>query len=124
MNKKLVLTGKAVLSTVMASTMACSMLSTNILAQEPEVVPEEETTVEKTPVEEETTATEETTEVVEEPTETPEEATGGNEETTLNDTTTVNEVADSPVVLAESSLKQSTSYPKPEYEQYTVEELK
>lgn len=117
MNKKLVLTGKAVLSTVMASTMACSMLSTNILAQEPEVVPEEETTVEKTPVEEETTATEE-------PTETPEEATGGNEETTLNDTTTVNEVADSPVVLAESSLKQSTSYPKPEYEQYTVEELK
>ena len=117
MNKKLVLTGKAVLSTIMASTMACSMLSTNILAQEPEVVPEEETTVEKTPVEEETTATEE-------PTETPEEATGGNEETTLNDTTTVNEVADSPVVLAESSLKQSTSYPKPEYEQYTVEELK
>lgn len=117
MNKKLVLTGKAVLSTVMASTMACSMLSTNILAQEPEVVPEEETTVEKTPVEEETTATEE-------PTETPEEATGGNEETTLNDTTTVNEVTDSPVVLAESSLKQSTSYPKPEYEQYTVEELK
>lgn len=124
MNKKLVLTGKAVLSTVMASTMACSMLSTNILAQEPEVVPEEETTVEKTPVEEETTATEEATEVVEEPTETPEEATGGNEETTLNDTTTVNEIADSPVVLAESSLKQSTSYPKPEYEQYTVEELK
>ena len=61
MNKKLVLTGKAVLSTVMASTMACSMLSTNILAQEPEVVPEEETTVEKTPVEEETTATEEAT---------------------------------------------------------------
>lgn len=117
MNKKLVLTGKAVLSTVMASTMACSMLSTNILAQEPEVVPEEETTVEKTPAEEETTATEE-------PTETPEEATGGNEETTLNDTTTVNEIADSPVVLAESSLKQSTSYPKPEYEQYTVEELK
>ena len=117
MNKKLVLTGKAVLSTVMASTMACSMLSTNILAQEPEVAPEEETTVEKTPVEEETTATEE-------PTETPEEATGGNEETTLNDTTTVNEVADSPVVLAESSLKQSTNYPKPEYEQYTVEELK
>ena len=53
MNKKLFLTGKAVLSTVMASTMACSMLSTNILAQEPEVVPEEETTVEKTPVEEE-----------------------------------------------------------------------
>lgn len=124
MNKKLVLTGKAVLSTVMASTMACSMLSTNILAQEPEVVPEEETTVEKTPVKEETTATEEATEVVEEPTETPEEATGGNEETTLNDTTTVNEVADSPVVLAESSLKQSTNYPKPEYEQYTVEELK
>ena len=118
MNKKLVLTGKAVLSTVMASTMACSMLSTNILAQEPEVVPEEETTVEKTSVEEEAT------EVVEEPTETPEEATGGNEETTLNDTTTVNEIADSPVVLAESSLKQSTSYPKPEYEQYTVEELK
>ncbi len=118
MNKKLVLTGKAVLSTVMASTMACSMLSTNILAQEPEVVPEEETTVEKTSVEEEAT------EVVEEPTETPEEATGGNEETTLNDTTTVNEVADSPVVLAESSLKQSTNYPKPEYEQYTVEELK
>lgn len=117
MNKKLVLTGKAVLSTVMASTMACSMLSTNILAQEPEVVPEEETTVEKTSVEKETTATEE-------PTETPEEATGGNEETTLNDTTTVNEIADSPVVLAESSLKQSTSYPKPEYEQYTVEELK
>lgn len=75
MNKKLVLTGKAVLSTVMASTMACSMLSTNILAQEPEVVPEEETTVEKTPVEEETT------EVVEEPTETPEEATGENSET-------------------------------------------
>ena len=74
MNKKLVLTGKAVLSTVMASTMACSMLSTNILAQEPEVVPEEETTVEKTPVEEETTATEE-------PTETPEEATGENSET-------------------------------------------
>lgn len=67
MNKKLVLTGKAVLSTVMASTMACSMLSTNILAQEPEVVPEEETTVEKTPVEE--------------PTETPEEATGENSET-------------------------------------------
>ena len=124
MNKKLVLTGKAVLSTVMASTMACSMLSTNILAQEPEVVPEEEITVEKTPVEKETTATEEATEVVEEPTETPEEATGGNEETTLNDTTTVNEIADSPVVLAESSLKQSTSYPKPEYEQYTVEELK
>lgn len=124
MNKKLVLTGKAVLSTVMASTMACSMLSTNILAQEPEVVPEEETTVEKIPVEEETTATEEATEVVEEPTETPEEATGGNEETTLNDTTTVNEVADSPVVLAESSLKQSTNYPKSEYEQYTVEELK
>ena len=124
MNKKLVLTGKAVLSTVMASTMACSMLSTNILAQEPEVVSEEETTVEKTSVEEETTATEEATEVVKEPTEIPEESTGGNEETTLNDTTTVNEVADSPVVLAESSLKQSTSYPKPEYEQYTVEELK
>ncbi len=81
MNKKLVLTGKAVLSTVMASTMACSMLSTNILAQEPEVVPAEETTVEKTPVEEETTATEEATEVVEEPTETPEEATGENSET-------------------------------------------
>lgn len=81
MNKKLVLTGKAVLSTVMASTMACSMLSTNILAQEPEVVPEEETTVEKTPVEVETTATEEATEVVEEPTETPEEATGENSET-------------------------------------------
>lgn len=81
MNKKLVLTGKAVLSMVMASTMACSMLSTNILAQEPEVVPEEETTVEKTPVEEETTATEEATEVVEEPTETPEEATGENSET-------------------------------------------
>lgn len=81
MNKKLVLTGKAVLSTVMASTMACSMLSTNILAQEPEVVPEEETTVEKTPVEEETTATEEATGVVEEPTETPEEATGENSET-------------------------------------------
>ena len=81
MNKKLVLTGKAVLSTVMASTMACSMLSTNILAQEPEVVPEEETTVEKTPVEEETTATEEATEVVEESTETPEEATGENSET-------------------------------------------
>lgn len=81
MNKKLVLTGKAVLSTVMASTMACSMLSTNILAQEPEVVPEEETTVEKTPVEEETTATEEATEVVDEPTETPEEATGENSET-------------------------------------------
>ena len=81
MNKKLVLTGKAVLSTVMASTMACSMLSTNILAQEPEVVPEEETTVEKTPVEEEPTATEEATEVVEEPTETPEEATGENSET-------------------------------------------
>ena len=81
MNKKLVLTGKAVLSTVMASTMACSMLSTNILAQEPEVVPEEETTVEKTPVEEETTATEEATEVVEEPTETPEEATGENSKT-------------------------------------------
>ena len=81
MNKKLVLTGKAVLSTVMASTMACSMLSTNILAQEPEVAPEEETTVEKTPVEEETTATEEATEVVEEPTETPEEATGENSKT-------------------------------------------
>lgn len=81
MNKKLVLTGKAVLSTVMASTMACSMLSTNILAQEPEVVPEEETTVEKTPVEEEPTATEEATEIVEEPTETPEEATGENSET-------------------------------------------
>ena len=87
MNKKLVLTGKAVLSTVMASTMACSMLSTNILAQEPEVVPEEETTVEKTPVEEE-------------PTETPEEATGGNEETTPSNTITTNEIVDTPTTYS------------------------
>ena len=87
MNKKLVLTGKAVLSTVMASTMACSMLSTNILAQEPEVVPEEETTVEKTPVEEE-------------PTETPEEATGGNEETTSSNTITTNEIVDTPTTYS------------------------
>lgn len=87
MNKKLVLTGKAVLSTVMASTMACSMLSTNILAQEPEVVPEEETTVEKTPVEEEPTETpEEATEVVEEPTETPEIVTAPSNTVTSNDT--------------------------------------
>ena len=86
MKKKLVLTGKAVLSTVMASTMACSMLSTNILAQEPEVVPEEETTVEKTPVEEETTATEEATEVVEEEAETPEIVTAPSNTVTLNDT--------------------------------------
>lgn len=100
MNKKLVLTGKAVLSTVMASTMACSMLSTNILAQEPEVVPEEETTVEKTPVEEETTATEEATEVVEEPTETPEEATGGNEETTPSNTIMTNEIVDTPTTYS------------------------
>lgn len=100
MNKKLVLTGKAVLSTVMASTMACSMLSTNILAQEPEVVPEEETTVEKTPVEEETTATEEATEVVEEPTETPEEATGGNEETTPSNAITTNEIVDTPTTYS------------------------
>lgn len=100
MNKKLVLTGKAVLSTVMASTMACSMLSTNILAQEPEVVSEEETTVEKTPVEEETTATEEATEVVEEPTETPEEATGGNEETTSSNTITTNEIVDTPTTYS------------------------
>lgn len=85
--KKLVLTGKAVLSTVMASTMACSMLSTNILAQEPEVVPEEETTVEKTPVEEE-------------PTETPEEATGGNEETTSSNTITTNEIVDTPTTYS------------------------
>lgn len=98
MNKKLVLTGKAVLSTVMASTMACSMLSTNILAQEPEIVPEEETTVEKIPVEEETTATEEATEVVEEPSETPEEATGGNEETTPSNTIMSNEIVDTPTV--------------------------
>lgn len=98
MNKKLVLTGKAVLSTVMASTMACSMLSTNILAQEPEVVPEEETTVEKTSVEEKTTATEEATEVVEEPSETPEEATGGNEETTPSNTIMTNEIVDTPTV--------------------------
>ena len=87
MNKKLVLTGKAVLSTVMASTMACSMLSTNILAQEPEVVPEEETTVEKTPVEEEAT-------------ETPEEATGGNEETTSSNTITTNEIVDTPTTYS------------------------
>ena len=87
MNKKLVLTGKAVLSTVMASTMACSMLSTNILAQEPEVVPEEETTVEKTPVEEE-------------PTETPEEATGGNEETTPSNAITTNEIVDTPTTYS------------------------
>ncbi|MDB7951523.1 hypothetical protein [Faecalitalea cylindroides] len=87
MNEKLVLTGKAVLSTVMASTMACSMLSTNILAQEPEVVPEEETTVEKTPVEEE-------------PTETPEEATGGNEETTSSNTITTNEIVDTPTTYS------------------------
>ena len=93
MNKKLVLTGKAVLSTVMASTMACSMLSTNILAQEPEVVPEEETIVEKTPVEEETTATEE-------PTETPEEATGGNEETTPSNAITTNEIVDTPTTYS------------------------
>lgn len=86
MNKKLVLTGKAVLSTVMASTMACSMLSTNILAQEPEVVPEEETTVEKTPVEEETTATE--------------EATGGNEETTPSNTIMTNEIVDTPTTYS------------------------
>ena len=90
MNKKLVLTGKAVLSTVMASTMACSMLSTNILAQEPEVVPEEETTVEKTPVEEETTATEEATEVVEEEAETPEIVT------VPSNTVTSNEIVDTP----------------------------
>lgn len=100
MNKKLVLTGKAVLSTVMASTMACSMLSTNILAQEPEVVPEEETTVEKTPVEEETTAIEEATEVVEEPTETPEEARGGNEETTPSNAITTNEIVDTPTTYS------------------------
>ena len=101
MNKKLVLTGKAVLSTVMASTMACSMLSTNILAQEPEVVPEEETTVEKTPVEEEPTETpEEATEVVEEPTETPEEATGGNEETTPSNTIMTNEIVDTPTTYS------------------------
>ena len=87
MNKKLVLTGKAVLSTVMASTMACSMLSTNILAQEPEVVPEEETTVEKTPVEEE-------------PTETPEEATGGNEEATPSNAITTNEIVDTPTTYS------------------------
>ena len=93
MNKKLVLTGKAVLSTVMASTMACSMLSTNILAQEPEVVPEEETTVEKTSVEKETTATEE-------PTETPEEATGGNEETTPSNTIMTNEIVDTPTTYS------------------------
>lgn len=87
MNKKLVLTGKAVLSTVMASTMACSMLSTNILAQEPEVVPEEETTVEKTPVEEEPTETpEEATEVVEEEAETPEIVTAPSNTVTSNDT--------------------------------------
>ena len=86
MNKKLVLTGKAVLSTVMASTMACSMLSTNILAQEPEVVSEEETTVEKTPVEEETTATE--------------EATGGNEETTPSNTIMTNEIVDTPTTYS------------------------
>lgn len=78
MNKKLVLTGKAVLSTVMASTMACSMLSTNILAQEPEVVPEEETTVEKTP----------------------EEATGGNEETTSSNAITTNEIVDTPTTYS------------------------
>lgn len=90
MNKKLVLTGKAVLSTVMASTMACSMLSTNILAQEPEVVPEEETTVEKIPVEEETTATEEATEVVEEEAETPEIVT------VPSNTVTSNEIVDTP----------------------------
>ena len=68
MNKKLIMTGKAVLSTVMASTITCSMLSTSIYAQESEVVPEEETTV----VEQETlettqsTTTEEATDVVEE----------------------------------------------------------
>lgn len=90
MNKKLVLTGKAVLSTVMASTMACSMLSTNILAQEPEVVPEEETTVEKIPVEKETTATEEATEVVEEEAETPEIVT------VPSNTVTSNEIVDTP----------------------------
>ena len=90
MNKKLVLTGKAVLSTVMASTMACSMLSMNILAQEPKVVPEEETTVEKVPVEEETTTTEEATEIVEEETETPEIVTAP------SNTVTSNEIVDTP----------------------------
>lgn len=74
----------------MASTMACSMLSTNILAQEPEVVPEEETTVEKIPVEEETTATEEATEVVEEEAETPEIVT------VPSNTVTSNEIVDTP----------------------------
>lgn len=101
MNKKLVLTGKAVLSTVMASTMACSMLSTNIFAQEPEVVPEEETTVEKVPVEEEITTTEEVPEVIEE---TSEEATEIIEEpveapevvTVPSDTVTPNEIVDTP----------------------------
>ena len=77
----------------MASTMACSMLSTNILAQEPEVVSEEETTVEKTSVEKETTATEE-------PTETPEEATGGNEETTPSNAITTNEIVDTPTTYS------------------------
>lgn len=73
MNKKLVLTGKAILSTVMASTMACSMLSMNIYAQEPEVVPEETEVVETETVEVPETVTEEATEetttedVIEEP---------------------------------------------------------
>lgn len=87
MNKKLILTGKAVLSTVMASTMACSLLSTNVYAQESGLVTDEETTVEKAPVvDEETTTTEEATEVVEE----------ADVVTESSETVTVNTVVDTP----------------------------
>lgn len=59
MNKRVIVTGKAVLSTVMASSIACSMLATNIHAEELETPPEELATVEEST---------ETSEVIEQPT--------------------------------------------------------
>ena len=59
MNKRVIVTGKAVLSTVMASSIACSMLATNIHAEELETPPKELATVEEST---------ETSEVIEQPT--------------------------------------------------------
>lgn len=48
MNKKLVTVGKAALSTVMVSSFACSMFTTNIYAQETEMKPDDAITKEET----------------------------------------------------------------------------
>lgn len=92
MNKKLLLTGKTVLSTVMASTMTCSLLSTSICAQEQEPVPEE------TIVEQEDVKTTQSTTL----------STGEKEETLVEEEITVpetnkvveNRVADTPTTYS------------------------